>query len=462
MISYLDPANLTSYALRAEVAMNGAELREIFSAVLPDDRIDAHVTALKVQERQRKLDVKSLVLAMILCGGNHRFGTQAAMLEQYVSNGCPRVTRGAFYSWFTDGMCTLTERLASEACAWVRSRPVHLPGLLAGRTDWRVVDATTVHLPEALREVFPGSGDYAALKLHMEYSLGVENLVDYGIGPARDHDSRHLVIDDRRRGQGLLVDLAYASHAMLDRCEKHDVKYVIRVKHGWEIWFDGRATEAERDAWLGGASLHERFGAEDVSAADEVIDVDVTVGNAWSFRAARLVAFTTPKGRVMFLTNLPRDTHSYAEVGLLYRLRWTVEVANKLCKSAMSVEEIYARTESSARIIVHAAMLAAVLAQAIAHEEHLLRGWADTKRAAFLEEHVAVLGAAETEGLPVYGYLHWSLVDNFEWLDGLEPRFGLLALDRETLGRRPRPSAETFRRLAAAYLARVAEPSAGR
>ena len=86
---------------------------------------------------------------------------------------------------------------------------------------------------------------------------------------------------------------------------------------------------------------------------------------------------------------------------------------------------------------------------------------ADAKRAAFLEAHVGALEEAEREGLPVHGYLHWSLVDNYEWLDGFEPRFGLLALDRETLARRERPSAETFRRLAAEYLGRPAAPRRG-
>lgn len=91
--------------------------------------------------------------------------------------------------------------------------------------------------------------------------------------------------------------------------------------------------------------------------------------------------------------------------------------------------------------------------------ENGLADAADAKRSSYLESHVAVLRAAEAERLPVHGYLHWSLVDNFEWLDGWGPRFGLLALDRETLARRERPSAETFRRLAAGYL-RPAPPGA--
>jgi beta-glucosidase len=99
---------------------------------------------------------------------------------------------------------------------------------------------------------------------------------------------------------------------------------------------------------------------------------------------------------------------------------------------------------------------AAAIGRPLLVTENGLADAADAMRSAFLEDHVAILAAAEAEGIPVHGYLHWSLVDNFEWLDGWGPRFGLLELDRETLGRRPRPSAETFRRLAGAYLVRPA------
>lgn len=374
--------------------MDGAQLRGLFEQVLPPDLVAAHVAELGIQERQRKLDVSALLLSMVVSCGNHRFGSQAEMLRRYVSNGCPEVTRAAFYSWFTKDLATLLERLSTNACAWVAGRPRHLPGLLAGRSDWRVVDASTVRLPIALRDVFPGDGDYAALKLHIEYSLGVENIVGYTMSPAREHESRHLVIDERRRGQGLLVDLGYASHAMLDACDQHDVRYVIRVKTGWELWFDGMATDEAREKWLDDASLGERFGAVDLKKCKSTVDVDVTVGTASSTRRARLVSFVTAKGTVMFLTNLPRDTHTAEEVGLLYRLRWSVELANKLCKSAMSVEEVLARTEASARIVVHAAMMAALLAQAIAHEEHLLRGWVGDKRQAIKAAPIHPLAVA--------------------------------------------------------------------
>ena len=78
----------------------------------------------------------------------------------------------------------------------------------------------------------------------------------------------------------------------------------------------------------------------------------------------------------------------------------------------------------------------------------------DARRSAFLRDHVAALLEAERAGVRIAGYLHWSLVDNFEWLDGYGPKFGLYALDRETLERRPRPSVAVFREIGKAFLDR--------
>ena len=73
----------------------------------------------------------------------------------------------------------------------------------------------------------------------------------------------------------------------------------------------------------------------------------------------------------------------------------------------------------------------------------------DRLRARFLEEHAAAMAAS---GVPIHGYFHWSLLDNYEWLDGFGPKFGLYEVDRATMERRPRPSVATFRRLGAQFL----------
>ena len=68
----------------------------------------------------------------------------------------------------------------------------------------------------------------------------------------------------------------------------------------------------------------------------------------------------------------------------------------------------------------------------------------DDFRQWWLEQTMQALEQAKQQNIPVKGYLHWSLVDNFEWADGWWPKFGLIEVDRKTLKRTIRPSAETW------------------
>ena len=64
----------------------------------------------------------------------------------------------------------------------------------------------------------------------------------------------------------------------------------------------------------------------------------------------------------------------------------------------------------------------------------------DEQRIRFTDEALRGLSAAIAGGADVRGYVHWSLLDNFEWMLGYRPTFGLVAVDRETFVRTPKPS----------------------
>ncbi len=68
----------------------------------------------------------------------------------------------------------------------------------------------------------------------------------------------------------------------------------------------------------------------------------------------------------------------------------------------------------------------------------------DAERARFIPEAIASVDAARRDGVPVIGYIHWSLLDNFEWFSGYGPRFGLVAVDRTTFRRTVKPSARLY------------------
>jgi len=68
----------------------------------------------------------------------------------------------------------------------------------------------------------------------------------------------------------------------------------------------------------------------------------------------------------------------------------------------------------------------------------------DTVRQRFIPAAIASVEAAARDGVPVLGYVHWSLLDNFEWLSGYGPKYGLVAVDRTTFARTVKPSAQVL------------------
>ncbi len=72
----------------------------------------------------------------------------------------------------------------------------------------------------------------------------------------------------------------------------------------------------------------------------------------------------------------------------------------------------------------------------------------DSDRIMFMRNNLMHLQRATAEGVPVKGYFHWSLMDNFEWSDGFSRRFGLVYVDFKTQKRVPKLSASYFREAA--------------
>ena len=69
-------------------------------------------------------------------------------------------------------------------------------------------------------------------------------------------------------------------------------------------------------------------------------------------------------------------------------------------------------------------------------------------RPAYLRGHAHAVARAIGDGIPVSGYFHWSLLDNFEWSEGYGPRFGLYSVDFESFERTAGSGAAEFTRLA--------------
>jgi beta-glucosidase len=83
----------------------------------------------------------------------------------------------------------------------------------------------------------------------------------------------------------------------------------------------------------------------------------------------------------------------------------------------------------------------------------------DAERIEFVTRALAGVRECLDEGLDVRGYVYWSLLDNFEWVFGYVPTFGLVAVDRETQVRTPKPSARWLGEIARSGTLRDPRPA---
>src|SRR6266850_6427391 len=346
--------------------MTGEDVRHVFEAMLPRDEIDRLCMQCGVIERQRKLDLGMLVRAMVISAGTPGGAYQADVLRSYLEGEVPPVARSAFYRWFDEPLERFMAALAERAVAYARAQQVDLSGPLCGVKDWYIVDSTTVRVRDALRKEFPGTGEYAAIKVHKVLSVGCGAPVRYHFSPAREHDSRHLTIDESWRGYGLLADLAYASLDRLRACEAHGVRFVIRLKDNWKPKVDHIARGQVAQEFLRGTDLDVLLEDKVLLLDGRAIDADVHVGKGKDAVQLRLVGVQTPKGYCFFLTNLPPRIGP-RQVADLYRVRWEVELSIKLDKSVNRLDAIDAERPCSLKTLLHASLMASTIAAILAH-----------------------------------------------------------------------------------------------
>jgi beta-glucosidase len=72
----------------------------------------------------------------------------------------------------------------------------------------------------------------------------------------------------------------------------------------------------------------------------------------------------------------------------------------------------------------------------------------DTRRIAYYLAALTGLERAIDDGVDVRGYIAWSLLDNFEWMSGYTPKFGIVAVDQATQRRTIKPSASVLGNIA--------------
>ena len=255
--------------------LTGPDVSELFTAVLPDDALARFIAETGFQQRERKLEARKFLRSTVMAAAAGSGGRQSKVMEFYFGSGAQRVVRGAFYAWFNERFEDAMDLVLQHALEYARKQPLDLPPLMSRHArDWHLFDSTTIKLADRLKVEYPGTGDYAAVKVHKRFSVGIGTMVDFHLSPAREHDAPHLVIDETWRDLGLLADLGYASLQLIADCAAFNVRFIIRLKESWKPRVDRIRRGEIHGTFFPGTDL------------DALIDAETILPDGQDFRLA--------------------------------------------------------------------------------------------------------------------------------------------------------------------------------
>jgi hypothetical protein len=257
---------------------------------------------------------------MIIAAGTPSGAYQVDVLRSSLECEGPRVARAAFSRWFDAPLERCMAALADRALAYARAQQVDVAGLLAEGKDWDLGDSTTATVRDALREAFPSTGEDAALNVHTVRSVGGVAPVRDHCSPAREHDSRHLQIDESWQGSGQVDEQAAASSTRLRACNVYNGRFVIRLKDHGKPKVDHMARGQVTQAFFPGSDLDALLDGHILVLDGRAVEADVRVGNSTPPLHLSLVGVHTPKGDGFFLPNLPPKVGP-RQAADLYRVR---------------------------------------------------------------------------------------------------------------------------------------------
>jgi hypothetical protein len=190
----------------------------------------AQARALGVVQRQRKAHVLSLVSAILFTLPVRGRVSRAAMWRAYLRRTGKTLSRSAFFKRFNKALAELMRWLLDTIIQRARDRPPTYTGLLEGFRDVIAADSSTIALPPALRDIWPGTtDDTAAIKLHTQIRATTGELLKDKITAGTAADSKHFGVTWADAGSLFLLDRGYSGASLWFRIARVGGFFVTRL-----------------------------------------------------------------------------------------------------------------------------------------------------------------------------------------------------------------------------------------
>jgi len=333
----------------------------------PNDRLRTLARETEVIQRDGgKLEADALFWTLTLGFVTGHYRTLEEFRQEYINTCGGTLSYAAFHDWFTDALCEFLRAVLESALDDLDGQEDRLQGRFEWFREVFIVDTTVITLYQSLLGVYPGFGDdHAGAKLHVVEAVSSGLPAEVTITDARTHESTQLETGPWVENALLLFDQAYFEYRTMDLIDANDGWFLTRLKP------DANPTiTAELRTWRGNAIALEGKQLQTVldDLYRDVIDVEGEVG----FKR-RIYAGTRSQAEATFrvvglwnddaeryhlyITNLPAEEFSPADLSMLYRARWEVELLFRELKRVYGLDEI----TSSKPAVVEALILIGLL-----------------------------------------------------------------------------------------------------
>lgn len=349
-------------------------LESFLKARVPVGDIRRAARELGVVRRRRKVEPVALLMAVVLlvCG---RGGQSLASMRRLLALRFGiTLARSAFWDRLTVQFEALVDWLLDRLRAMsLETKPTYT-GLLRGFVDVVAVDSTVIKVHDSLREVWKGtrkSSAKAALKVHTFVRAVTGELLRFRITAEAHADCRAFAVGHWAKGMLFLFDRGYSSASLWWRVHRLGGFFVTRLPATYRpVVASVNRRHRGRARGLVGRRLREALNGLKRTVVDVNCEFHVKVR-----------AYGTPSGRhfdhpfrvvgvwdsnkkayALYVTNIPPDRMSPAEIAEVYRLRWEVETFYKTGKSGLGLDELTSKTPHIVRTMVKAALVRASIA----------------------------------------------------------------------------------------------------
>lgn len=337
--------------------------------MLTPEVVDDLRAATGYNPRQRRATAYRLLVVVLygyLLGQTLGFSRLRALFTRYYGAIRPRAFQLRFKSPAAASFFRAAfERAVRAVAEW---SGVRLEGPLAVFDDVRVYDGTGQRVPPRGRRTLPACvAGRAGAKWLVGYSLKTglieEALVD--AETASELPMWRRLVGELRRGSLYLLDLAFYERALFADAIAAGAHVVMRFKHGTKVTVLGHQTDrgfAELPGWSLGYYLRGKS-----LRRGTLFDLDVRWGRADDAVVLRLVGVSLGgrRGLRFYLTTVPRDMLSAAQIVAVYRLRWLIEFLFRDLKQSADLGRSFTADKNALEALSYGAMLGHVVVRSL-------------------------------------------------------------------------------------------------